>query len=48
MWLINTCALTKFLIFITNKPLWCHSKFLNEKLLTECRRMLFFSRLQQD
>ncbi|MPC93172.1 hypothetical protein E2C01_088294 [Portunus trituberculatus] len=44
LWLTNTCTLTKFLILITNKPLWCHRKFINEKLPTERRRLLFFPR----
>ncbi|MPC43141.1 hypothetical protein E2C01_036778 [Portunus trituberculatus] len=35
LWLTNTCTLTRFLIFITIKPLWCHRKFLNEKLPTK-------------
>ncbi|MPC43861.1 hypothetical protein E2C01_037514 [Portunus trituberculatus] len=48
LWLTNTCTLTRFLIFITNKPLCCHYKFINERPLTECRILLFFSRLRQD
>ncbi|MPC54874.1 hypothetical protein E2C01_048803 [Portunus trituberculatus] len=41
LWLTNACTLTRFLIFTINKPLWCNYKYLNEKLPTECRRILF-------